>query len=500
MQAEPLPHVVAAARRVGRVAHVEDWAPQTQQEKFLRLSCFEALYGGAAGGGKSDALLIDALSFVGRGYGSAYSAILFRRTFPELDLSLIRRSRDLYPRSGGVYNESKRFWRFATGETIHFGHLEHENDVHQYQGAAFSRVAFDELTSFTQKQYEYLFSRVRSAAGVPCGIRAATNPGNVGHDWVKRRFRPWVSRKAERKASPGQVLHFRKVNDADTECSRHDAGALGRTFIPARLEDNAALTSRDPGYRARLDALDALTRAQLLGGDWDAALGKRDFYNSDLIRVLRQCPHSDEIVARCRAWDFGATADGDPSAGVRLSLTTSGLIVIEHAVHFADAPDVVEARFAETARRDLELDARTQFSIPEDPGAAGKTVLSSFQRRHQGWVIYGVRPQKDKVTRFRPFSARALAGNVAVVDDGSWDAEGFHNELNNFPLWSHDDRVDATSDAYARLVASLGGETDDSLQQAFSKGVERRDDVVTDPYNSVLDRDAWADMGGDRGW
>ena len=162
------------------------------QTRFLGLTCFEALYGGAAGGGKSASLLVDSIRYVGRGYGANYHAILFRRTYPELEKSLIKESRGLYPRLGGVYNEVKSTWTFPGGEIVEFAHIQHEKDVFKYQGAAFQFIGFDELTSFTETQYLYLISRVRSSTGVPCRVRSATNPGNEGHEWVFSRWGLWL--------------------------------------------------------------------------------------------------------------------------------------------------------------------------------------------------------------------------------------------------------------------------------------------------------------------
>jgi predicted phage terminase large subunit-like protein len=471
------------ARAVGRAPHPDDWAPHAgPQERFLRLSCFEAFYGGAAGGGKSDALLISAARGVGRGWGAGYSGILFRRTFPDLERSLIRRSLVLYPRLGGQFNAGKFIWRFPGGESIAFAHMLHETDALAHKSAQYQFVGFDELTSFTEFQYTYLFSRLRSAAGVPCRIRSASNPGDVGHPWVRRRWFDWVSRRSQRPAAAGEIRYYVRRGDDDVEVPKGTPLALGRTFVPATLADNPTLVANDPGYRARLAALPVLERLRLEGGDWDAEPAKKDFYDGARAEVLRHRPPNDQVRARVRAWDFGATADGDPSAGVLMAMTEAGRPVVEHCEHFAAGPDEVFRRFEATARADVARDARTVQVIPEDPGAAGKMVVAEFQRRFPDLAIYARRPTGDKQLRFQPFASRQLAGNTSIVDDGSWDVQGYHAECEAFPLGAHDDRVDATSDAYAVLAGAAPADVDGWLD-AFGAGVPRREYAVTSPLD-----------------
>src|SRR5690349_807437 len=160
------------------------------QSTFLSLpdSIFECLYGGAAGPGKSEALimypvankLIDHPTFHG---------LILRRTFKQLEGSLIIRSQQYYKLFGGVYNESNKRWTFPSGAIIDFGHAEHEKDITQYDTAEYQYIAFDELTHFTQYQYLYMITRCRSRKKeIPSIMRSASNPGNIGHGWVRRRF------------------------------------------------------------------------------------------------------------------------------------------------------------------------------------------------------------------------------------------------------------------------------------------------------------------------
>ena len=180
----------------------------------------EVLYGGAAGGGKSYAQLLDALIYACR-YRRSKQLIL-RRTFPELERSLIRVSRELYPKEFASYNESKHVWRFKNGSLIEFGYCQQESDVTQYQSAEYDTIRFDELTHFTEYMYLYLFSRLRGANNFPKQIKSSTNPGGVGHAWVKERFIDPAPPLTEIKSSEGS-----------------------RIFIPAKVQENVFLMESD---------------------------------------------------------------------------------------------------------------------------------------------------------------------------------------------------------------------------------------------------------------
>lgn len=227
------------------------WIPQPKQALALACPAFELFYGGAAGGGKSDYLLIDFLQ--GVQFGSKHRGILFRRSYPELE-ELILRSKELYIPIGATYSESKKTWTFSGGSTIKLRFLESDNDVHKYQGQQFTWIGFDELTNWpTDYVYMYMFSRARTPHAIPVRIRAASNPGGVGHAWVKRRF--------IEPTSPGNIY-----NDPVTK--------LTRCFIPAKLEDNPALMRNDPEYVQRLESLPPHLFRAYRHGDWDIFAGQ----------------------------------------------------------------------------------------------------------------------------------------------------------------------------------------------------------------------------------
>lgn len=445
-----------------------DWTPFPAQVPFLKLRTFEALYGGAAGGGKSDSLLLDATRYIGRGYGRNYKALLLRQSFPDLEKSLIDRSRELYPRLGGKYREDKRVWRFPRGEGIFFGYLESDKDLLQYQGSAFQFIGLDELTHFSRYQYLYLFSRCRSSRGVPCRMRGATNPGGPGHDWVFERWGYWLDPKHPDPAAPGEVRYFAPRDEGEERVPRgtmvllpgdkpgQEVQAPGRTFIPAKLDDNPYLMA-DPTYRAGLAMLDPVTREQLRRGVWTKRKGKKLFFDRTWVEIVDAPPPG---LRWARAWDFAATAVSKESPDPDW---TRGLMVARwgRRVIYTDlkslraAPGGVEELLEETAKADGP--AITQL-LPQDPGAAGKTAAAHYQRlitAAGGSARVILVSRKNKLTRFKPFSGFASPPNQgAVFVRGPWNDVVF-DELEAFEGEdegeSHDDIVDVVADGFNHL-------------------------------------------------
>lgn len=239
------------------------WSPQPKQREFMSRGEDEALFGGAAGGGKSDALIMEGVRQV---HIPHYKGLILRKTYPQLT-ELIEKSLRYFPSAfpGAKFNESKHVWTFKNGAKLVLGSLPHPKDKYKYQGKAYDFIGFDELTHFTFEEYIYLKSRCRpNGPGTRCYIRGTANPGGVGHGWVKQRFI---------KAAPPMQTIWEKVAVPQTD-GNFRIEYQSRIFVPSRIYDNQSLLDNDPGYLTRLASLPEAERRALLEGDWDTFSGQ----------------------------------------------------------------------------------------------------------------------------------------------------------------------------------------------------------------------------------
>jgi len=398
------------------------WQPSPKQATFLGpviTERREAMYGGSAGGGKSVALLMGALQFVDV---PGYSALLLRRTLPDL-----KQPRALMPLAeewlGGTdvhWNAQGKQWVFPSGATISFGYLESERDKYRYQGAEYQYIGFDELTQFTLSQYTYLFSRLRKNPDMPVPIRmrAASNPGGVGHEWVRTRF----------------------INS-----NRED-----RIYLPALLSENPHLDQT--GYLDSLAELDPLTRQQLINGDWTARQAGGWFDRTKTTLVEATPVHMRTV----RFWDLAATKaargkDPDWTVGLKLGRTPDNVYYVLDVRRLRDEPAVVERQLRNTAIMDGQ---DTPIFVEQEPGSSG-VFVDQHLRRHvlQEYTYRPVKPVTKKSKRAQPVSARWDAGDIYVLR-APW-TDDFLNELEAYSGddgVGHDDQVDALSGAFSQLA------------------------------------------------
>lgn len=447
------------------MAAIEIRPQRGPQEGFLSSSADIVIYGGGAGGGKTFALLLDPLRHKNvNGFG----AMIFRRESVQItnEGGLWDSAMSLYPYIGGIPFKAPRLG-FRIGKAkITFSHLGRDEDVLSYQGAQIPMLAFDELTHFSRYVFFYMLSRNRSVCGIRPYCRATTNPD--ADSWVADFIAWWIDQDTgypipER---AGVLRWFVRIDDEirwgySAEWLSEQYGvsiedAKSVTFIPALATDNAALMAKDPGYLANLKALSRVERERLLGGNWKIRPSAGLYFPRHAVRIVNTLP--SDIIQIVRAWDLAATPatseqpDPDATAGVKIARRACGRYLVMHCAHMRDAAHTVRQSIRNVAEQDGQECA---ISLPQDPGQAGKDQAASMVRDLAGYSVKVRLPSGDKVTRAEPFAAQWQAGNVDILE-GPWN-ESYLNEMEAFPTKGvHDDRIDASSDAF-QLICDKSG-------------------------------------------
>lgn len=429
------------------------------QERFLSSPATIAIYGGAAGSGKSFALLLEALFHKDN---PKFRAVIFRRTVPQIRLpgGLWDTSADVYRLVGAEANQTFLEWTFPTGAQVKLAGMELESDRFSWQGAQLSLIAFDEVTQFSSDQFWYLLSRCRSVSGIPGYVRATCNPD--ADSWVREFISWWIDPDSgfpikERSGvlrwfvRDGDALHWADSRGELVKMFGPESEPKSVTFISANIRDNRILLDKDPAYLANLKALPAIERAQLLEGNWNVRPTAGSYFRREWFSIVDAPPRPEDVIFRCRYWDRAASekrpgTDPDATVGLLLSKTKSGYWV-EHVLKMFASPHQVQAAMARCAQSDPP---GTLVGYMQDPGSAGVAEAQETSRALDGYVVRFATATGDKETRAAPVSAQAEAGNIKIVR-GLWN-EDFLRELAGFPVARHDDQVDALSGAYGNMV------------------------------------------------
>lgn len=432
------------------------------QERFLATPADIAFYGGAAGGGKTWALLLEPLRHI---HNPEFTSVTFRRVSPQIRNpgGLWDESAKLYPLVGGQPKPSVLEWHFPSGAWSKFANMQYEETRLQWQGAQIPLICWDELTHFSESQFFYMLSRNRSTSGVRPYVRATTNPD--ADSWVAD-FIAWYIGEDGLviQSRAGVIRWFVRAGDeirwGDTReelIAQHPKiPPKSFTFIPARLSDNPALVRANPEYEASLLALPYVDRERLLGGNWKIRPTGGTLFNRSWVHEVAMVPDGG---AACRFWDFAATektvAKDDPDfTASTLIHSTEDHFYIEDVTAAQVGPPEVERRFVATSRRDAERfakqGARYMVRFEIEPGSAGKREAQRLVRLLAGLDAAGVPSRGDKITRCKPFLAQAEAGNVSIMR-ASWTEEWLRH-MHNQPDAPHDDIWDATGGAFTSLA------------------------------------------------
>lgn len=438
------------------------------QTAFMCSSADIVIYGGAAGGGKTFALLLEGLRHKDI---AGFSGVVFRKNYTQITASggLWDAANKIYGQVQGAKPKKtpKLHWFFSpSGARIHFAHLERDEDLQGWQGSEICYIAFDELTHFSRHQFLYMLSRNRSTCGIRPYVRATCNPDS--DSWVADFISWWINQETgypiyERS---GVVRYMCVLNDTiywgsnphelAKEYGVNVEECKSVTFIASKLTDNKVLMAKDPSYMANLKALTEIDKERLLYGNWKIRPAAGMYFKTENFTFADAVPKN--IVAYARSWDLAATEptplnpDPDATAGVLMGLLDDGRVIVLDVKRKQIKANDARNLLRNMAAIDQGKYKFVQITIPQDPGQAGKAQAQSLVSMLAGYSVEIVSPTGSKEVRATPFASQVQAGNVLILK-GEWN-DMYLSELESFPESKHDDMVDASSDAFNKLMNS----------------------------------------------
>lgn len=428
------------------------------QETFLSCPADIAIYGGAAGGGKTYALLMECLRHVDN---PNFGAVIFRKQATQITTEggLYDTALSIYYPLGAVFKKVPALMcTFPSGAKISFRHLQYEKDVLGWQGSQIPLIAFDELTHFSESQFFYMLSRNRTTCGVRPYIRATCNPD--ADSWVADFISWWIDPDTGYpiQERSGKIRYFVRISgeiiwndDRKALEDKYGKNAVKSvSFIASSIKDNKVLLKANPEYLASLNALPEVEKERLLYGNWKIRPSGGMYFKREQTKIVKTVP--DKIVAIARAWDLAATEitpnskDPDRTVGALCARLRSGQYIFLDVVRKAFISSDVRKLVKNTAKLDRSMYGCNKILIPQDPGQAGKDQAMSYIRELAGYGIECHTVSGDKETRAEPLASQWQNGNVLLLE-GDWN-DKFLDELEGFPLAQHDDQVDAADDAF----------------------------------------------------
>lgn len=455
-------------------------APQKgPQEMFLATSADICIYGGAAGGGKTFGLLLEALRHKNN---RNFNSVIFRRDYTQVTSpgGLWDSSRKIYSHVKGCYplKTPKLHWNFSSGASVNFAHLGSDDDCEGWQGSQITMIGFDELTHFSEYQFFYMLSRNRTDSGVVPYVRATCNPD--ADSWVAEFIKWWIdpetgypiperSGKIRWMARLNEVIYWfdsRKEAVAaaiENGIEEREAATMPKsvTFIASTLQDNKILMKNDPGYLANLQALAMVERERLLKGNWKIKAAAGLFFKRTQIgSILNELP--SDIVSMCRGWDLAATSEDENkdaayTAGVLMAKRSCGRFLIVNVINRQLQAGEVRKLIMQTAQMDNAKYSKkygvVRQRLPQDPGQAGKEQAQSYMQMLAGYDVVIKQESGSKESRAEPMAAQWQMGFFDVME-GEWN-EAYFDQLESFPESKFKDMVDAGSSAFNEITLGM---------------------------------------------
>ena len=468
------------------------------QTAFMTSDADIIIYGGAAGGGKTYALLMEILRHMNI---DGFGAVIFRKNYTQVTSQggLWDTSCQIFSQVEGAESgkSPKLHWTFNKAAKLTFAHLGDDKELQSWQGSQIAYIGFDELTHFTKHQFLYMLSRNRSTCGIKPYVRATCNPDS--ESWVADFISWWIDQETGYpiKERSGIKRYLTVLNDtfywADNAEDLVEAHGINKddcksvTFIASNLSDNQILMAADPSYLSNLKAMSEVDKERLLYGNWKIKKATGDlFMRSKLNRILEEAPNN--LVAVVRAWDLAATtskenSDAAYTAGVLMGAYDDGMFVVLDVINQQLAARDVRDLILKTAAVDKAKYDFVKVRLPQDPGQAGKAQADSYVKMLAGYDVV-IKPESgDKVTRAEPMSAQWQHGHFDMVV-GEWN-DVYLNQLEAFPQSKFKDMVDASSSAFGELVIY----TENKVYKPYLDNAEAlttiSDDVAREPLDCI---------------